>query len=192
MARTREFNEEEAFDKALEVFWFKGLRGTTMNDLALATGVQRGSLYHAYGDKGEVFVRVFERYAATFLADARKSLAKSDLREALASFFATSIRAITKGTPARGCLSTKTAFDLAGASPRVASALKDMMEELSGIVLAALDTSERKSRLNVSPEEATLLILAMTRALGVLERVYSDRKTLRRTASALINTLLRN
>ncbi|CAB3766959.1 TetR/AcrR family transcriptional regulator [Paraburkholderia humisilvae] len=191
MARTREFDEEEAFEKALEVFWLKGLRGTTMLDLAQATGVQRGSLYHAYGDKEEVFVQAFGRYASAFLADAGKALARPDLREALSSFFDVSIRTITKGTPQRGCLSTRTAFDLDAASPRVAQALKAMLDELAAIVLAALDTEERKSQLNVSPEEATSLIVATTRALGVLERVYTDRKTLRRTASALVNALLR-
>ncbi len=191
MARTREFDEEEAFEKALEVFWLKGLRGTTMLDLAEATGVQRGSLYHAYGDKEEVFVQAFERYASSFLADVRKALTKPDLREALTSFFDVSIRTIMRGTPPRGCLSTKTAFDLDAASPRVAETLKSMLDELSSIVLSALDRDERKSQLSVSAEEATSLIVAMTRALGVLERVYGDRKALRRTACALINALVR-
>jgi len=192
MARTREFDEDTAFEKALEVFWAKGLRGTTMLDLAQATGVQRGSLYHAYGDKEEIFVQAFERYASTFLADAGNSLAKPDLREALSSFFDVSIRTITKGNPSRGCLSTKTAFDLDAASPRVAAALKTLIDELSAIVLAALDTDERKFRLSVSPERATLLIVAMTRSLGVFERVYADKKVLRRTAQALIDALVRS
>jgi TetR/AcrR family transcriptional regulator, transcriptional repressor for nem operon len=45
-----------------------------MLDLAKSTGVQRCSLYNAYGDKEEIFLRVFERYAERFIADARKAL----------------------------------------------------------------------------------------------------------------------
>jgi AcrR family transcriptional regulator len=191
MARTREFDEEAAFNKALDVFWQKGLRATTMLDLAQATGVQRGSLYNAYGDKEEVFVQAFERYAAEFLAEAEKALTKPGLRPALSAFFDLTVRTITKGTPARGCLSTKTAFDLDAASPRVVEALRTMLESLAAIVFAALSTDDRKAQLTVSPEEATQLIVAMTRALGVLERVYGDKKGLRSTASALINALAR-
>src|ERR1700709_1948256 len=106
MARLREFDEEDAFTKRLEVFWLKGRRGTTMLDLASATGIQRGSLYNAYGDKEEVFIQAFQRYAGRFLADAQKALGKPDLRMALTSFFDVSVRMITAGTPSRGCLST--------------------------------------------------------------------------------------
>jgi hypothetical protein len=67
----------------------------------------RGSLYNAYGDKEEIFLRVFERYAERFIADARKALNMSELRNALTDFFAFAIRSITQGSPARGCLSTK-------------------------------------------------------------------------------------
>lgn len=191
MARTREFDEEEAFEKALEVFWLKGFRGTTMLDLAEATGVQRGSLYHAYGDKEEVFVQAFERYAAAFLASVTKALTQPDLTDALSAFFDVSIRTITKGTPARGCLSTRTAFDLDAASPRVTESLKALLDKLSAIIMITLDTDERKAQLSVSPKEATSLIVAMTRGLGVLERVYADKKALRNTASALVKALVR-
>ena len=47
MAGVRQFNEDDAFAHALDVFWRKGFRATSMLDLAEATGVQRGSLYNA-------------------------------------------------------------------------------------------------------------------------------------------------
>ena len=51
MAGVRQFDEQEVIAVALDVFWRKGLHDATMQDLAAATGVQRGSLYNAYGDK---------------------------------------------------------------------------------------------------------------------------------------------
>ena len=51
MVGTRQFDEDEMLAGALEVFWRKGFTGTSMIDLAEATGIQRGSLYNAYGDK---------------------------------------------------------------------------------------------------------------------------------------------
>jgi AcrR family transcriptional regulator len=107
MAGVRQFDEDSAFEQALDMFWAKGFRATSMLDLAKSTGVQRGSLYNAYGDKEEIFLRVFERYTERFIADARKALNKPELRNALTDFFAFAIRSITQGSPARGCLSTK-------------------------------------------------------------------------------------
>jgi TetR/AcrR family transcriptional regulator, transcriptional repressor for nem operon len=82
-----------------------------MLDLAAGTGVQRGSLYHAYGGKEEIFLRVFADYAAQFLTGAARALNRPDTRTALLSFFEFCIRAITSDTPSRGCFSTRTAID---------------------------------------------------------------------------------
>ena len=64
MAGVRQFDEQQAYAAALEVFWTKGFRATSMLDLATATGVQRGSLYHAYGGKEQLFLRLFEKQLA--------------------------------------------------------------------------------------------------------------------------------
>ena len=57
MVGVRQFDEQEMIATALDVFWRKGLHDATMQDLAAATGVQRGSLYNAYGDKEAIFRR---------------------------------------------------------------------------------------------------------------------------------------
>src|SRR6266702_912966 len=130
MAGVRQFDEESAFAQALNTFWTKGFRTTSMLDLAEATGVQRGSLYNAYGDKEEIFMRVFQRYADRFVAEARTALDKPKLRDALTAFFTFAIGSITQGSPARGCLSTKIAIELDPESPRQREALKKMLNEL--------------------------------------------------------------
>ena len=63
MVGARQFDEQEVIAIALDVFWRKGLHDATMQDLATATGVQRGSLYNAYGDKEAIFLRAFDQYA---------------------------------------------------------------------------------------------------------------------------------
>src|SRR6266404_1211750 len=67
MVGARQFDEQEVIAIALDVFWRKGLHDATMQDLAAATGVQRGSLYNAYGDKESIFLRAFDQYALQFL-----------------------------------------------------------------------------------------------------------------------------
>jgi TetR/AcrR family transcriptional repressor of nem operon len=176
MAGVRQFDEEQAFTQALAVFWRKGYRATSMLDLAEATGVQRGSLYNAYGDKEEIFIRVFERYTSEFIANARVALD-----------FA--IRSIRQGTPARGCLSTKTALDVDAESPRLREALQEMLDRLEAIVLDALSKPKADKQLAIPARHAAKLIVTMTRGIAVMERVYADPRSLKQTAASLIDAV---
>jgi len=191
MAGVRQFNEDDAFAHALDVFWRKGFRATSMLDLAEATGVQRGSLYNAYGDKEELFMRVFERYADRFIADARKALDKPDVHEALTSFFTAVIRSMTQGSPARGCLSTRTAVELDPAAPRPREACQSMLDKLEATLLSVLDTRDTRAQLTMPPQQAASLIVMTTRGIAVMERVYGDPKKLKQTAFALVDALVR-
>src|SRR3954452_9697706 len=106
MSGVRQFEEEVVLDQALEVFWRKGLRATSMLDLTRATGVQRGSLYHAYGGKEALFRLAFRRYESRFLAAAASALDQPDARTALRRFFSVVVANMTAGAPSRGCLTT--------------------------------------------------------------------------------------
>ncbi len=63
MARPREFDCQHALDAALRVFWEKGYEGATLDDLTTAMGINRPSLYGAFGNKEQLFSKVLERYA---------------------------------------------------------------------------------------------------------------------------------
>ena len=56
MVGTRQFDEDALLEAALNTFWQNGFTATSMIDVAEATGVQRGSLYNAYGDKRGIFL----------------------------------------------------------------------------------------------------------------------------------------
>lgn len=76
MARPRAFDCQHALDAALRVFWEKGYEGTTLDDLTSAMGINRPSLYGAFGNKEQLFRRVLERYAegpAAYVADALRA-----------------------------------------------------------------------------------------------------------------------
>lgn len=193
MAGVRQFDEGEMLAEALDVFWRKGLRATTMQDIAQATGVLRGSLYNAYGGKEEIFLLAFDAYAGRFLAGARRALDSTpDPEQALQALFDAAIASMTSGSPARGCLSTKTATEPAAlGDPRLQAQLRGMLDELHGIILAALSTDAARARLALSPEEAADLVVTFTRGLAVMERVYQDPAHLERIAAALVRALFR-
>jgi AcrR family transcriptional regulator len=190
MAGVRQFDESETLDKAMALFWKKGFEETTMQELAAATGVQRGSLYNAYGDKDTIFLRMFELYHQRFLQQARGALSKAKLRAALESFFDYVIKSMTTGVPTRGCLSTKTALGGAVIDQPIREALKNMLDELQTVLSERFSQAENETNLRVSPDQAAQLLVTFTRGLVVIERVYEDEKRLQSTAQMLITLLL--
>ncbi|HEY4251127.1 MAG TPA: helix-turn-helix domain-containing protein [Roseomonas sp.] len=190
MAGVRQFDEDDALDKALTVFWQNGFSGTTMQDLAEATGVQRGSLYNAYRDKEALFLKVFGVYRARYVAQMRDILDQADLREALHGFFDWAINSMTMGAPSRGCLSTKTAMGVEALDETIRSAIRDLLDEIEAALCDRFSRSPAAEQLALPPREAARLAVTMTRGLVVVERVYRDRKRLRAMARLLIDLLL--
>lgn len=191
MAGVRQFEEEAVLDQALEVFRRKGLRATSMLDLAHATGVQRGSLYHGYGGKEALFHLAYQRYEARFLAEAARSLEHPDPRTALRQFFSTAVGNMTIGSPSRGCLTTKTAVELDAAGRAVRVKVRKLLDGLHTIVAASLSRPAARKALAVAPEEAAHIVVTFTRGLAIMERVYGDRERLLATAEALVEALIR-
>ncbi|WP_406260816.1 TetR/AcrR family transcriptional regulator [Actinacidiphila glaucinigra] len=190
MAGRRQFDEQHTLGRILDVFWNQGYGATSMQDLATASGVQRGSLYNAYRDKETLFLRVFQDYADTFVAEAAATLDQPDVRQALEDFFDFTIASMTRGTPARGCLSTKTATDTQADAEPIRSAIRGMLDRLEGVMAERLSREDAAGLLTVPPTEAARVLVTMTRGTVVIERVYQDADRLRATARSLIAMVL--
>ena len=73
MGRPRGFDENAALEAAMRVFWEKSYEGATLSDLTSAMGINRSSMYAAFGDKASLFQRAVERYGegpARYIRDA--------------------------------------------------------------------------------------------------------------------------
>jgi AcrR family transcriptional regulator len=186
----RQFDEDDALEKALELFWQRGFAATSMQELAVATGIQRGSLYNAYQDKETFFLKVFDVYRERFLGQIRDSLEKPKLRDSLRGFFDFVIGSMTTGAPTRGCLSTKTALAGETIEGPIRGALAGLLDDLEEILFDRLSRVEKGIHLNLPPRQAARLIVALTRGIVVIERVYRDKKRLRMTADALTSLLV--
>ncbi len=63
MARPRTFDKDQALDRAMDLFWDKGYDATSVADLTEAIGINRPSLYAAFGDKEALFMAALDRSA---------------------------------------------------------------------------------------------------------------------------------
>jgi AcrR family transcriptional regulator len=104
MTRTREFDTDAALDQAMLVFWRLGYERATMAELTTAMGINRPSLYAAFGNKEELFRRALERYADGPEAYEREALELPTAREvAFALLRGAADRQTRPGRP-HGCL----------------------------------------------------------------------------------------
>jgi AcrR family transcriptional regulator len=193
MAGTKQFDEDEVLDRAMLLFWRRGFGATSMQDVAQATGVLRGSLYHAYGDKQALFLRVFGRYRTWFLASLRAALDAPTAEEALRRYLRFAIETITAvddDEVTRGCLTTKTATDETAMDDAIRAALRGLLDDVQQALADRLAQPDAAGRLALPPAAAARLVTTTTRGMVVLERVYRDVAQLEAVADDLLRLML--
>jgi TetR/AcrR family transcriptional repressor of nem operon len=193
--RPREFDHDDVLRIAFDQFWRKGVRGTSLSDIARDAGVQRGSLYNAYGSKEALFLCAYERYAGEYLNSLQKALGSGTLRERLTAFFELTIKNFRSGSPPRGCPTTRGLMELTsvegeGLDENARQAFADLVARITGLVQEALSEGIERGEFNGDPESAALHVVTVTRGLAVLERAFGDEAQLRKIAKHTIDLVL--
>ena len=191
MAMVRQFDEDELINKVLEVFWQKGWQSTAMKDLSEAAQVQRGSLYHAYGDKEQLFLLAFTRYSKQVLDEAIQVLENgNDVSQILMNFFDAAISNMLSDGKNLGCFTTQTMIETEYLSETVRSAVQDFMQALEKTLEEALQQEHLQAQLNLPVSEAVKLIMTFGRGIAVMERLYPDAEYLQNLGQNFIKILV--
>ncbi|MGI3167954.1 TetR/AcrR family transcriptional regulator [Pseudooceanicola sp. C21-150M6] len=136
--RPRSFDEGEVLDRAMQVFWRRGYAETSVADLVAATGLERASLYAAFGDKQGLYLAVLTRYTARMMGLFDASLTAGDPAARLTEFYRAAIAVYSDDSVPRGCLLSNTAGVAAAELPAVRSFLEDALTEADTALTAFL------------------------------------------------------
>lgn len=193
--RPREFDHDDVLRVAFDQFWRKGVRGTSLSDIARDAGVQRGSLYNAFGSKETLFLRAYERYSGEYLKSVQKALGAGSLRKRLTAFFDLTIKNFCSGSPRRGCPTTRGLMELGaaegeGLDDNARQAFAGLLARITNLIEQAFSEGAACGEFNGDPEAAALHIVTVTRGLAVLERAFGDEAELRRIAAHTVNLVL--
>ncbi len=121
MARPREFDVADALQDALEVFWRKGYEATSMQDLVAAMGIQKASLYAAFGDKHALYRAALRRYQQATLDELATHLAKAASPLAAIRGFVDEVATHAAGKDGRrGCFCVNASSELAPSDDLIA------------------------------------------------------------------------
>jgi AcrR family transcriptional regulator len=104
VGRPRGFNTDQVLESALKVFWRKGYEGTTLPDLTKAMGINRPSLYAAFGNKEALFRKVLDRYAEGPAAYVREALEEPTARRVAERLLLGAVDLVTNPRHPGGCL----------------------------------------------------------------------------------------
>ena len=108
--RPREFDYDKALDAALKVFWRKGCEGTSLPDLTKAMGINRPSLYAAFGNKEALFRKAIDRYVEGPACHVREALEEPTARAVVERLWRGSIKLVTDPRNPRGCFLVQSAL----------------------------------------------------------------------------------
>jgi TetR/AcrR family transcriptional regulator, transcriptional repressor for nem operon len=174
MARPREFDIDEALDRAMGVFWAKGYEGTSLQDLLKAMKIARGSLYKAFDDKHSIYVAALDRYDRTVVQPVVEKLRDPQSGDGM-----TRIRGVLEGArdavasrnDRRGCFMCNAAVDQAPADPKIRAKVMAMLKRLEKAFAAALKESRQAARWSAKRRAETAgLLLNSYMGLRVLAR----------------------
>lgn len=133
MARPREFETKEALGKALEVFWTKGYKATSVQDLINAMGLSKSSFYLTFGSKHQVFLDAIEFYKNKMTAQiVSVAQLNSPARKLIESLFKRALSRIAEDDGKRGCFLNNCAVEVAiydEEAARIIDSGFSMMEE---------------------------------------------------------------
>ena len=153
--RPREFDHDDVLRVAFDQFWRKGVRGTSLSDIARDAGVQRGSLYNAFGSKEALFLSAYERYASEYLTRCKKCSAPGLLRKRLTAFFDQTIKNFRSGSPPRGCPTTRGLMELGrqgeGLDENARRAFADLVARVTALIEQALSEGAERGEFNGTP-----------------------------------------
>lgn len=164
--RPRAFDEDQALDWAIDVFWRLGYEGASLTELTQAMGINKPSLYAVFGSKDQLFVRALERYRLLYRERLDAVLAKSSTYEVIESYLRSIAESATQGS-VPGCLSIQGGLSCGPNNAHIPQRLAEYRQGLEDTVAKALAKTADASRCGQGVDTAALAGYAVTVGQGL-------------------------
>lgn len=192
--RPRAYDPQTALQQALGVFWSTGYSGASLDSIATAAGMNRPSLYAAFGDKHSLYIKALEQYWEFAVASMHEALTDPalTLREALTRFYEgqLSIYFSGEGQP-RGCFAIGTATTEAVEDPEIRDVLSDRLSRLDADLEARLRVAIDRGELRSDADTGALAVLAasLLHSISIRARAGKSREELTELARNAVSVI---
>lgn len=173
----KSFCTEEVLERAAVVFWAKGYEGATMSDLIKGMGINKGSLYNAFGCKKELFKRVLTRFNREHQRPNLQQLENlDDPVLAITTLFDVVITQGVTDTEKKGCLIINTALEIPNHDEDVGDIVRAVIDELEQFFLRMIQLGQARSTISsdLNPTQTAKSLVSMLVGIRVLSRGAFD------------------
>jgi TetR/AcrR family transcriptional repressor of nem operon len=191
VARPKEFDPEQALDRAVDLFWSKGYEATSIQDLVEALGINRSSLYGTFGDKHALYLAAIDRYCREVVDPSAGELDKAAAPLAAIRQLFLGIPNLAARRGKRGCLLCNAAVERAPVDPDVKAEVSGGFGRLGTAFRRALERARAGGELDDDADPAALADYLLSGYVGLIVLAKSGRKPtqLRRTAELILAPL---
>ncbi len=183
MARPRQFDSVEVEQELLGVFWSRGYACTSIENLTEATGLLRGSLYAAYGDKENMFRTAVNLYIADLAA--QLATEKTGL-EAVQHVLDTVVQLTARDPERRGCLILNAIPESHALSEETKEILQSGLKSMQALLRSRLLEARAESDANLDLDSLVALVFAASVSIRVLGRAGQNRRLLENISKGAI------
>ena len=191
--RPRAYEPDVALGKALDLFRKEGFAATSLDDLSAATGMNRPSLYGAFGDKRALYIKSYGRYRD----DARAAMLnifrdEMPIRKRLARIYAVALDIYLSGETPRGCFTVMTAASEAVSDPEIRAMVSEGFVELDKAFAACFRHAKDKGELAAGADPVVLsqLASATMHTIAIRARAGVPRKELEAIVKGAMDVLV--
>jgi len=189
--RPRAYDPDTALARAAATFWKAGYAGTSLDDLSAATGMNRPSLYAAFGDKRDLYLKTLEHYSDEARELTRKALADDPpLRVFLKRFYDTALD-LYFGDGPRGCYTVGTAATVAAVDDGVRAFLAERIRNADEFLKKRIEAAKERGEIarDADPNALAYVTTATLHTLAVRSRAGVTRAELDALVDAAIGVI---
>jgi len=194
--RKRSFDKEEALDTATRVFWENGYAGTSLAQLTSALGINKPSLYAAFGNKEQLFAAAMEHYMEQYAASALHHLTNSadaPLKGRLRGYLFGIIDVISDCESPKGCMFVKSSCEAGGVAipGEITNSLQDMGMANEMALTNLLEAERLNGQLpeDTRVDDISAYLLSVTYGLTVLAQRGKTKEELKAVAEMAVSAL---
>ena len=195
MPRPRTFDENDVIAAARDEFWSRGHAATSVDDLTSATGLGKGSLYGAFGDKHGLFLRALDDYIGTSLDSVRGQLRDPthSAYDRLTRHIRAQAKAIAADKMRRGCMMAKSAAELSATDDTVERAVENAYATWATELADCIKEAQRDGDIDKrqKPQALAMTVLAFMRGQEALHKGGVKPAQLKASAEQMIALIVK-
>lgn len=193
MARPRTFDEGDVVAAAREEFWNRGYAATSVDDLTAATGLGKGSLYGAFGDKHHLYLRALDAYIVSSLEVVRAGLRNPAVGayDRLTRHIRGQVKVLAADKNKRGCMMAKSAAELAATDDAVETKVERAYAIWRDELVACIQEAQRDGTIDgkQNPRALAGVLLAFMRGQEALHKGGARPAQLKAAADEMVSLI---